>query len=42
MLPKDDRMSETCVSIFKCFNVNFRLLETIQVRLLVCHLNNTS
>ena len=27
MLPKDDRMIETCRSVFKCFNVNFRLLK---------------
>jgi len=25
---------------FKCFNVNFRLLKTIYVHLLVCYLNS--
>ena len=39
MLPEDDRMVETCRSIFKCFNVNFRLLKTTYVHLLVCYLN---
>jgi len=39
MLPEDDRMIETCRSVFKCFNVNFRLLKTIYVHLLACHLN---
>ena len=39
MLPEDDRMNETCSSVFKCFNVNFRLLKTVYVRLLVCYLN---
>ena len=29
MLPEDDRMIETCIARFKCFNVNFRLLKTI-------------
>jgi len=33
MLPEDDRMIETCRSVFKCFNVNFRLLKTIYVHL---------
>jgi len=37
MLPEDDRMIETCS--FKCFNVNFRLLKTIYVHLLVCYLH---
>jgi len=31
MLPEDDRMIETCRSVFKCFNVNFRLLKTIYI-----------
>jgi len=39
MLPDDDRMIETFRSVFKCFNVNFRLLKTIYVHLLVCYLN---
>jgi len=39
MLPEDDRMIETCRSVFKCFNVNFRLLKTIYVHFLVCYLN---
>ena len=39
MVPEDDRMIETCRSVFKCFNVNFRLLKTIYVHLLVCNLN---
>ena len=26
MLPEDDRMIETCRSVFKCFKVNFRSL----------------
>jgi len=39
MLPEDDRMIETCRSVIKCFNVNFRLLKTIYVLLLVCYLN---
>ena len=26
MLPEDDRVIETCWECFKCFNVNFRLL----------------
>jgi len=39
MLPEDDRMIETCRSVFKCFNVNFRLFKTIYVHLLVCYLN---
>ena len=41
MLPVDDRVIETCRSVFKCFNVNFRLLKTIYVHLLVCYLNFT-
>jgi len=36
MLPEDDRVIETCRSVLKCFNVNFRLLKTIYVHLLVC------
>ena len=32
-------MIDTCRSFFKCFNVNFRLLKTIYVHLLVCYLN---
>ena len=32
-------MIETCRSIFKCFNVNFRLLKMIYVHLFVCYLN---
>jgi len=39
VLPEGDRMIETCRSVFKCFNVNFRLLKTIYVHLLVCYLN---
>ena len=39
MLPEDDRMIETCRNVFKCFNVNFRLLKTIYVHFLVCYLN---
>jgi hypothetical protein len=39
MLPEDDRMIETCRSVFMCFNVNFRLIKTIYVHLLVCYLN---
>ena len=39
MLPEDDRVIETCRSVLKCFNVNFRLLKTIYVHLLVCCLN---
>ena len=39
MLPDDDCMIETFRSVFKCFNVNFRLLKTIYVHLLVCYLN---
>jgi len=39
MLPEDDRMIETCSSVFKCFNVNFRLLKTVYVHLLLCYLN---
>jgi len=27
MLPEDDRVIETCRRVFKCFNVNFRLLK---------------
>jgi hypothetical protein len=38
MLPEDDRVIETCRSVLKCFNVNFRLLKTIYVHLLVCYL----
>ena len=39
MLPEDDRMIETFKKKerFKCFNVNFRLLKTIYVHLLVCY-----
>jgi len=40
VLPEDDRMIESCRSVFKCFNVYFRLLNTIYVHLLVFHLNN--
>jgi len=32
-------MIETCRSILSVFNVNFRLLKTIYVHLLVCDLN---
>jgi len=39
MLPEDDRRIETCRSVFKCFNADFRLLRTIYVHLLVCYLN---
>ena len=35
MLSEDDRMIEIFSSVFKCFNVNFRLLKTIYVHLLV-------
>jgi len=27
MLPEDDRMMETCRSVFKCFNVNFEIIK---------------
>jgi len=37
MLPEDDRMIETCRSVLSVFNVNFRLLKTIYVRLLGCY-----
>jgi len=30
---------ENLLERFKCFNVNFRLLKTIYVHLLVCYLN---
>jgi len=36
MHSEDDRTIEICRSVFKCFNVNFRLLKTIFVHLLVC------
>jgi len=36
MLPEDDRNKQERL---KCFNVNFRLLKTIIVHLLVCYLN---
>jgi len=39
MLPEDDRMIETCRRVFKCFNVNFRLINTIYVHLLACYSN---
>jgi len=37
MLPEDNRMIETCRIVFKCFNVNFRLVTTIYVHLLACY-----
>jgi hypothetical protein len=39
MLPEDDRMIETYRNVFKCFNVNFRLLKTVYLHLLLCYLN---
>ena len=32
-------MTDIYLTIFKCFNVNFRLLKTIYVHLLVCYWN---
>jgi len=40
MLPEDD-YDRNMQERFKCFNVNFRLLKTIYVHLLVCYLNVT-
>ena len=37
VLPEDDRVIETCRSVFKSFNVNFRLLKTIYVHLFECY-----
>ena len=39
MFHEDVRRIETCRSVFKCLNVNFRLLKTIYVLLLVCYVN---
>jgi len=40
MVPEDDRTIETCRNVLSGFNINFRLLKTIYVHLLVCYLNN--
>jgi len=39
MLPEDDHMIQTCRSVLSVYNVNFRLLKTIYVHLLLCYLN---
>jgi len=39
MLPEDDCYDGNMYECFKCFNVNFRLLKTMYVHLLVCYLN---
>jgi len=37
MLSEDDRVIETCRKLFKCFNVNFRLLKLyIYIYIYIC------
>jgi len=37
MLPEDDHMIETCRSVLSVVMLNFRLLKTTYVHLLVCY-----
>jgi len=39
MVPEDDCTIKTCRNILSVYNVNFSLLKTIYVHLLVCYLN---